>query len=205
MYVLGGVVGAFRRDTTASVLKFDSAEDAWRQVAPMPEPRSDFAACAIGSDIFVFGGRNTLRTKQASVLKYDTEANTWSNLALMPDADHDIHASELDGLVYIVGADSNGRNVLRFDPVSGAWSTLAETLTSRFRGSSFVLGGCLYAVGGSTSSERYDAANNTWSAVADTHEVRSCFGAVTIGSVLGPAEEQDLFNSLIGKAASRGD
>jgi hypothetical protein len=33
----------------------------------------------------------------------------------------------IGGQVYIVNTASNGDKVLRFDPVSGAWSTLAPT------------------------------------------------------------------------------
>jgi hypothetical protein len=124
----------------------------------MPRARYAFAACAHGSDIFAFGGfGDDLGIDEggddhASVFKYDTVANDWSTLAPMPVACSFHSACVLDGLIYIVGA-GNGANeseVLRFDPVSGAWSTLAPTTSRRYggEGSSFVVGGCLYAVGG---------------------------------------------------------
>jgi hypothetical protein len=97
----------------------------------------------------------------------------------------------------------NDSDVLRFDPVSEVWSMLAPTLANHVYGSTFVLGGYLYAAGGSshlTNLERYDGASNTWSAVANMLEGRHFSCAVTIRSV-GPAEEQDLFDSLIAKAA----
>jgi hypothetical protein len=50
--------------------------------------------------------------------------------------------------------------------------------------------------------ERYDVTSNTWTVVADILQSRSSFRAVTIGST-GPAEEQDLFDSLITKASER--
>jgi hypothetical protein len=56
-------------------------------------------------------------------------------------------------------------------------------------------------MGNGSSVERYDVATDTWTAVADTLEERYVFGAVTIGSA-GLAEEQDLFDSLIGRAMS---
>jgi hypothetical protein len=107
----------------------------------------------------------------------------------------------LGGLVYIVGAGTVGREFLRFDPASAVWSTLAPTSFRRRFGASFVVGGSLHAVGGrdsSSSVERYDVSNNTWvaMALANTLENRSSFGAVIIKSV-GPAEEQDLFDSLV--------
>jgi hypothetical protein len=90
---------------------------------------------------------------------------------------------------------------MRFDPASAVWSTPAPTLVSSENGASFVVEGYLYAAAGSQSVERYDTASNTWTAVADMLEGRRLFGAVTTGSA-GPAEEQDLFDSLIAKASS---
>jgi hypothetical protein len=48
--------------------------------------------------------------------------------------------------------------------------------------------------------ERYDVATDAWTAVADMLEDRIGFGSVTIGSA-APAEEQDLLDLLIAKAA----
>jgi hypothetical protein len=201
MYVLGGHDG----NTTASVLKFDSTQGTWSQAAPMPVANCAFAACAVGSDIYVFGGLDDLFQAQASVFKYDTEANEWSTLAPMPHASRYHHASVLDGLIYIVGAGAGGSDVLCFDPTSGACNRLAPTLNGRRYGASFVLGGCLHTAGGTTAAtfnvERYDVASNTWTAaVSDMLEGRTQFNAVIIESA-GPVEEQDLFDSLIAKAS----
>jgi hypothetical protein len=55
IYVLGGVASNDARGGSllSSVLKFDSTQDAWSEVEPMPAPRWLHAACAIGSDIYV--------------------------------------------------------------------------------------------------------------------------------------------------------
>jgi predicted P-loop ATPase/GTPase len=121
----------------------------------------------------------------------------------MPQACVRHSASVLGGLVYIVEAGGSGREVLRFDPVLEAWSTLAPTSDSRRCGASFVLGDCLYAVGGlvhRSSVELYYGTSNTWTAaVADLLEGRRHFGVVTMGTA-GPSEEQDLFDVLIANA-----
>jgi hypothetical protein len=159
----------------------------------MPSAKIDLAACAIGSFIYVFGGFSGLPL--TSVFRFDTEANVWSTLALMPHVCSYHSASVLGDLMYIVGAGS-GRGVLCCDPASGAWSALAPASSSRQGGASFVVGGCLYAAGGVIQSS---VASNTWTAVIDMLEGRHHFGAVTFES---PAEEQDLFDSLIAKASS---
>jgi N-acetylneuraminic acid mutarotase len=202
MYVLGGLVDD--EWTTASVLKFDSVQGTYLEVAPMPEARRNLAACAIGSDIFVFGGGNGANV--SSVLKLDTLANEWSILGPMPTTCRYHSVSVLNDLVYIVGA-SWGYNMLRFDHATEVWSELARTSINRREGSSFVLDDCLYAAGGegdsgagTASAERYDVATDTWILVADMLEARQCSSAITIGSA-GPAEEQDLFDTLIAKAS----
>jgi hypothetical protein len=54
----------------------------------------------------------------------------------------------------------------------------------------------------SKTVERYDVASKTWTAVMDMFEERKSFGAVTIGST-ELADEQNLFDSIITKAASQ--
>jgi kelch-like protein 24/35 len=116
MYVLGGILGGA---ASASVLKFDSARGVWSQVVPMPAARCALAACAVGSGIYTFGGRDADQEDQTSVFKYNTVANTWSALAPMPVESSYHSASVLDGLIYIVGAGELSEDVLRFDPASG--------------------------------------------------------------------------------------
>jgi hypothetical protein len=170
----------------------------------MPEVRLACATCAIGSDIYVFGGIDDNSVRYASVFKYDTLTDEWSTLAPMPQPSSFHTASVLDGSVFIVGAGDNHCGVWRFDPTSGVWSTLAPTMNDRDYGASFALGGCVYAAGGirsASSLERYNVASDTWTAVADMLEGRDGFRAVVLGCA-GPTEELDLFDSLIAKASS---
>jgi hypothetical protein len=66
-------------------------------------------------------------------------------------------------------------------------------------------GGTLYVAGGigsRASVERYDAAADTWTAVASMREGRESHAALTIGSA-GPTDDQDLFDAIIATASSR--
>jgi hypothetical protein len=171
----------------------------------MPFASQNLAACAIGSDVFAFGGYRGGGGSFTSVIKFDTVANEWIILAAMPVACCLHSANVLNGLVYIVGAGRASRQVLCFDPVTDGWSEVASTSKKRQEGSTFVLGGCLYAAGGSgngSSVERYNAATNTWTVMGNMLEAagRLSFGAVTLGSP-GRPEEKDLFDVLIAKAS----
>jgi N-acetylneuraminic acid mutarotase len=204
MYVFGGDVGFERESTTSvTVFKYDSTQDTWSRVAPMPAARRAFSACAIGSDIFVFGGIEN-STTQATVFKLDTVANEWSTLAPLPHATDWTCACALGSLVYIVGA-GGGRETLRFDSVTETWTSLKSTEKLRMGSKAFVLNGSLYVtggLGGGPSVECYDEATNTWLAMTDMLESRLHFGAVTIRDAR-PTDDEDLFDSLIAKASRR--
>jgi hypothetical protein len=197
MYVLGGKTRT--GDIGVDVLKFDSTQGTWSEVAPAPRDIFASAAVAVGTDIYVFGGMNRDGDAEDSVSKYDTVNDTWNTLAPMSHVCSNHSASKCNCLIYIVGAGE----FLRLDPASAEWSTLALTPNSKQYCATFVVGGRMYVAGGVVngfSVERYDVATDTWTAVADMLERRCTFGAVTIGSA-GPAEEQDLFDSLIDKAS----
>jgi hypothetical protein len=199
MYVLGG----FTLDDNN--LRFDSTHGTWSEIASEPRGVDASAAVAVGTDIYVFGGEDEEHAMQDSVLKYDTVTDDWSTLAPMPHECSYHSASLCHGLVYIVAAGLGDQQVLRFDLASGVWAILAPTLYCHAYCTSFVLDGSVYAAGGfrnKLSVERYDAATDTWTAVADMLEGRDSFGAVTIGPA-GPAEEQDLFDSLIDQTSRR--
>jgi hypothetical protein len=205
IYVLGGVVGD-NYDISASVLKLDVAKGTWSEVASMPEARMVCVACVVGTDIYMFGGEDEEEDWQATVFKYDTEGNAWEEIAPMPATEIGHSVSVIDGLIYIIGAGDESRDVLRFEPATGVWSTLASTIHGRWRAASYVLDGCLYAAGGTASpshEERYDAKTNTWTEVAGLLESGHSCGAVTIGRT-EDTEEQDIFDSLIAKAVREG-
>jgi hypothetical protein len=204
MYVLGGrTQDAF---DGGGVLKFDSTQGTWSDVEPAPRGIYASAAIVVGTDIYVFGGMGRDSGDEDFVSKYDIAAEVWSILGPMPHICSYHSASICNGLVYIIGVgNANGRGVLRFDPASNIWNTLAPTIDSRHGGKSFMLGSILYAaedIFDHISVGRYDVATDTWMTVTATLEGRSLLGVIVIRST-GPAEEQDLFNSLIDKASRR--
>jgi hypothetical protein len=153
----------------ATMLKFETVEGIWSAVAPLPEPIYEPAVCSVGSNFYVFGGVDSEGGNLASVFKYDTVSGVWMTLAPMPHASYHHCASNVNGIVYILKAGVSGQESLCFDPASMAWSMLAP---KTFNGSIsiFTLSGCLHMVGGrgmDSFMERYDAATDTWTAIAE--------------------------------------
>jgi hypothetical protein len=112
----------------------------------MPVARYAFAVCAIGGDIYVFGGCADDFQDQASVFKFDTLANEWTTLAHMPYTCSFHSVSVLDGLVYIVGIDQGGREALRFDPASCV--AHARPFTEQQKVQCFLCAGRMHVCGG---------------------------------------------------------
>jgi N-acetylneuraminic acid mutarotase len=123
MYI---IVGTLDDNTTDTTLKYNSIQDAWSEVAPMPAPRDSFAACAYMNYIYVFGGNDEDGEDQASVFKYDTEAGEWSTQAPMPTVCSCHSVSLIDDEMYIVGAGNFGREVLRFNFATSTYGALSR-------------------------------------------------------------------------------
>jgi hypothetical protein len=126
MFVLGGVMHVEGgKLTVSSVLKFDSRARTWSEVEPMPAERDCADACVVGSDIYIFGGRDDDEKVASTTYPYGTETNTWAALAPMPDAKFRHSVCMLDGLIYVMGGeqcyDFCLDSVHRFDPVANSW------------------------------------------------------------------------------------
>jgi hypothetical protein len=208
MFVIGGTK---ERGTAATVFKYDKrrgSQGVWNQVAPtMPEARELFAACAVGTNIYIFGGlvvQGEEKVVQSTVFKYATLDNEWSALPPMPRPSFSQSACELGGMIYIVGIDRC--EVLRFDPVAEEWSALAPTMVERAGCCTFVSDNVLYAAGGRaslTSVERYDVEANTWTTAGHMLEERKMFATVVVPKPPVPFVEHDFFELLIIQALRR--
>jgi hypothetical protein len=77
LYVLGGVEEDEEGEehTVSSVLKFDSRMQTWSEVAPMPAERDNAGACVLGSNIYIFGGRNDAMEKTSTTYRFSAETN----------------------------------------------------------------------------------------------------------------------------------
>jgi N-acetylneuraminic acid mutarotase len=93
MYVLGGHID----DIAANVLKFDSTQGTWIEVARFSFSRFATTACAFGNDIYVFGGGPGENCTM--VFKFDTVGNEWFAQSSMPAKCCDHSAVVLNGLV----------------------------------------------------------------------------------------------------------
>ncbi len=195
MYVLGG--------NLQHTWKYDAGTDTWSEVAPMPAVHFSTAACAVGSDIYAIGGSTQLNSMfyTAEVYKYSVDNNSWSTVSPMRTRHG---ACVLGGMIYVAGgrdsADVKLSSVLRYDPSSDTWSTVAAMTQVHEYPAVFALDGCVYAAGGRGASgpvstvEKYEPAFDRWSAVRSMGSARVMFKAVAL------TVEENVFDAMMRRA-----
>jgi N-acetylneuraminic acid mutarotase len=151
LYVVGGC------DSTvcgkANVFAYDPAADGWRAVADYPLSMAWLSCGGIGGQVYCAGGTNDAGTTRQGY-SYNPSANSWSAI---PDMPIDLWASSYgvaNGLLLASGGVTDGQanltnQGLAFDPATRAWTPLANSNNTYYRGG----GACgFYKVGGSTGN-----------------------------------------------------
>jgi hypothetical protein len=136
----------------------------------LPAPIEETAAAAAGGRLYVMGGFNAAGASLDSVYVFDGSA--WSaGPRLQLPLDHP-SAATLDGMVYIAGGHSNGRDSARAFRVDGDhWTEVASMHFARGGHALVSAQGKLYAIGGNTARgnvaavEAYDPSTNAWTVV----------------------------------------
>ena len=130
-----------------------AAQGKWAMGTPMPTPRSEVVAAALGGLIYIVGGLTSaggLTTFEA----YDPATDTWQGLAPIPEARHHTATAALGGRIYVTGG--YGRQGFSrtldstwvFDPAAGAWSRGPAMPGVRAAHAMAALDGRLFVAGG---------------------------------------------------------
>jgi len=197
---------------TANTLSWDTGTTALPRSLSRP-------AAVVGLDgrIYVFGGAAN-GTESATTYIYDPLANVWSTGAPMPTAREGARAATLpDGRIAVLGGGSLCGTSLCdhgvvydrievYDPAANSWATLPHMLTPRYRPAVALLGGQLYAIGGSDGAsvlaiaESLNLTTDTWSVAPSLpHPVQAAAATVdTLGhiDVAGGADNSGNVNTL---------
>lgn len=187
LYVFGGNVAG---QPTARTFRFD--DDAWTEVAPMPLPRAQSAAVAVGTKIYIVGGVTTGPRLLPDTFEYETTTDRWRTLAPIPTPRDHLAAALLEGRVCAVGGrrlslDQNLAAFECYEPGTDRWERLPDAPTARGGVGAAVVGRRLFFIGGEQPSgtfkevEIYDAATSTWARGPDLPTPRHGIGVVSVG------------------------
>lgn len=142
----------------------------WRVRAPVPVPRTEVAAAALGTQVAVVGGLVADGSATAEVDVYRTASDSWWGLPDLPAAVHHAAAAALGGRLVVVGGYGAPRSAWVL--VGGEWRALPRPPAPRAAAGAAVLGGRLYVVGGVADGKlarnalEYDARRGRWRSVA---------------------------------------
>jgi len=161
---------------------------AWRRLAPVPSQRTEVAAAAVGSRIWVLGGYGSDGTTLATAEAFDTGAGTWSRGPDLPVAVNHAMAATLDGVLYVAGGNDDQGPSTQLARLDGnGWRTLAALPQGRSAGGLVALDGRLYLVGGvvdgglAADTQVYDPDADRWSSAPGLPTPREHLGAAAAG------------------------
>ena len=160
-------------------------------------PRHEAAAVAVGTDLFVFGGRGS-----RPVERYDSITKTWHELGTPDTEFHHFQPVLWQDLVYLTSGfyccypnEELFTRVKLYNPATDAWSEGDEIPAARRRGgaASVVYQNKIYNIGGNTQGhnggavawfDRYDPATGNWEILPDAPNARDHFAAVVVNGKL---------------------
>ena len=160
-------------DYTAVNERFNGAS--WTTLAPIPVPHAQSRGTAVGTNIYVPGGFNSvsfggpLDTMQI----YNTTANTWSAGMVLPAARSGVATAAFNGLVYVIGGynptGTGHTEVYIYNPGTNSYTTGAPMPAGQGNAAGVLFNGEIYVVGGGTApgaQYAYNPTTNMWRTIA---------------------------------------
>jgi N-acetylneuraminic acid mutarotase len=137
----------------------------WRTHAPLPVPRTEVAATALGEEIVVVGGFLENGGSSRRVDLYAPASDSWRSGPDLPAAVNHAAAAVARGRLYVLGGYGAERSA--FVLAGGRWTTLtlparrAAAGAAAVRGTVYVVGG-VGKNGNARSMLAYDTRNGRW-------------------------------------------
>ena len=173
------------------------ARGRWRTEAPLPLPRDELGATALGGDVYLTNGHELgddgMILSTGIVQRFDPRSGKYDRLPETPiPLDHAVAAAYRDRL-FIAGGYSEGvpsDRLFSYSPAERRWDELAPMDVSRASPAGAVTGGRLYVAGGIpkdaeteepvNSVEAYDFETGSWSEVPAMPTPRHHHAATTL-------------------------
>lgn len=142
-------------------------------------------ACAVGTDIFVFGG-SISGVKSSYIYKYDTTNHTVTQKTSLPTGTSNMGAIAVGTDIYVYGGSTSAgttNTIYRYDTVGNTIETLSMVLPiSDWIFASCVTNNCIYALGSYHRIVSFDIASHTTSIIYEGDGVTFGYGAIGFGN-----------------------
>jgi N-acetylneuraminic acid mutarotase len=162
------------------VSRYDPETRIWKDLTPLPEPRSSHAAALLGNNVYVIGGwamsgdENAQWHQTAWVADLEKQPLVWKPIANPPESRRALAVTAFDGKIFAIGGmEQEGGPSTRtdvYDPQSNKWiqgpSLLGDSMTG-FGCWAEPLGGSLYASTISGTVQRLSPDQKEWKIVGN--------------------------------------
>ncbi|KAL9913046.1 kelch-like protein 25 isoform 2-T2 [Glossina fuscipes fuscipes] len=172
------------------------------QLTPRAQRPSSAQRNRNGKFLVVFAGGADITTEivYRNCKVYDSTDNNMSPIPDMLDCRYAHSVISLNGKVYSVGGfcDDTGKTAECYDPVGKKWTHIAPMSTEYYDFGICACDNLIYAIGGESSVENYNAATNTWYTCPDIPvEASFCRAAVIKHSIYSLINPDDGIASCI--------
>jgi len=194
VYAIGGAGPVY--EALHRVEEYDPTTDTWMARSDMPTARQGLSTSVVNGKIYAIGGFSSSSDSYifvetfSTVEEYDPATDTWTSRSPMPTARGWHSANLVDGKIYIIGGSegpSPDRNhvltVEVYDPGTDTWSQKGDMPKYRAAGSSSVVDGKIYLIGGYggiRKIEVYDPSTDTWIEKSDMPTTRRGLSTITL-------------------------
>ena len=176
--------------------QYDTATDAWTQMASLPGPKRDAAfSFVVGGKAYVGGGISASAIPLDNFYSYDPATNTWKELNTLPTMAGTSFAAafSINGVGYLTTGAINNTDefatLYAYNAANDSWSTKASfTGGAREAATAFSLGGKGYVGLGFSNSQTdpgytdfyaYDPVTDSWSAAPSFAGTKRGFATAT--------------------------
>lgn len=143
---------------SAAIRTYSPTTKSWSQAGSLPSARADTACAAIGSTVYIAGGRDADGTPLNDLLSFDTATGEVKSLSPMPYGSGDVElVSTPGGSLISIGGIGNTSNPAvqapthfsqEYRPAQDAWVQKAPIALARLRSGAAYASGGVYAFGG---------------------------------------------------------
>lgn len=193
LYVVGGftVSDDTLWNPSDRVFRFNPADEAWTERAPLPTARGGLAVTALQGKLYAVSGYDGQRNP-AAVEVYDPARDQWTAAAPLPTPRDHLAAVTIGETLYAIGGRvrldyrENLSTVEAYQAEANQWIPKADMPTPRSGIAAGVLNGWAYVFGGESGegtfqqNERYNARLNRWQAMAPMPTARHGLGAAAV-------------------------
>ncbi len=168
----------------------------WKNGAPLPSFRYEFASTFVGDDIYVIGGvwLPSVWFPTSLVEVYSSKTNSWKQVTPYPKLVHHTSAVSVNGLLYVVGGNgiriAPKNDLYAYDPKKDSWIRMPDMPTARGAHVAVAIGNKIYAIGGGINKrpvpvvEVFDTKTQKWEAKSSMPTAREHItGAVVDGKI----------------------